>query len=221
MTELAGPDDPALRELICGALRDLDVATRVEIRRGPAHEIYPPVGADREPLANIEDPDWLRCPKRTDLVERREFAVPVGKAFILNRERILDPMTSAAVEGGRMSGVELIAAAMSAGAAAGLTDTASTAVKDAYAGLKAVLRPWIQANVWQTLEADRAGYDVWVARIGEELGGADADPGGDVLEMARRLLALADPSLAAKFNVDASHAKGVQVGNNNVQTNNF
>ncbi|WCN83823.1 hypothetical protein [Micromonospora sp. LH3U1] len=120
-----------------------------------------------------------------------------------------------------MSNVELIVAALGAGATAGLTDTASLAVQDAYAGLKRVLRPWMHGEARQALEADETEPEVWDARIGQELISSGAAEEEEILAAARRLLAMAGLQTGGKYQVDASQAKGVQIGDGNTQTNNF
>ncbi|MGW5667379.1 hypothetical protein [Micromonospora sp. NPDC003776] len=120
-----------------------------------------------------------------------------------------------------MSSVELIATALGAGAAAGFTDTAAAAVKDAYTSLKGALRPWLRGQARQALEADEIEPEVWATNIGEELTASGADSDEEILALAHRLLSLADPQVAGKYQVDVSRAKGVQVGDHNVQTNNF
>src|SRR4051812_39466464 len=100
-----------------------------------------------------------------------------------------------------MSAVELITAALAAGAGAGLKDSASTAVRDAYAGLRDLLRRRVgdhDEQAVQALEADETEPGVWQARIGEALTTSGAADDEQVLAAARRLLAVADPALAAK-----------------------
>lgn len=106
-----------------------------------------------------------------------------------------------------MSVVEVIASALAAGAAAGAKDTASAAVKDAYTGLKGLLRPRVRGEARVALEADETDAGVWEARLGEELTASGAVEDEDVLAAAQRLLALADPRKAAAFHitVDTNH----------------
>ena len=109
-----------------------------------------------------------------------------------------------------MSAVEVIAAARAGGGGVGLKDTASVAVRDAYAGLKALLKgrvgdpgdPAVQA-----LEADETEPGVWQTRIGDALTSSGAADDAQVLAAARRLLVLADPEKAKAFNinVDTNH----------------
>lgn len=123
-----------------------------------------------------------------------------------------------------MSAVELIAAALAAGAGAGLTDTASAAVRDAYAGLKDLLKRRVGDHGGQAgraLDADETEPGVWQARLGDALTTSGAVGDEQILAAARHLLTLTDPALAAKYQVDAHAAKGVQVGDHNSQNNTF
>ncbi|WP_341716609.1 hypothetical protein QQG74_21780 [Micromonospora sp. FIMYZ51] len=106
-----------------------------------------------------------------------------------------------------MSAVELIAAALAAGAGAGLKDTTSTAVHDAYAGLKRLLRPWMRDEARLALDADETESEVWQLRLRVDLTKSGAVDDDAVLAAARRLLALADLERARTFNinVDANH----------------
>jgi len=123
-----------------------------------------------------------------------------------------------------MDPVTLIVTALVAGASAGVSGTASTAVSDAYAWLKSLLarrflgrQPAVDA-----LNGVDAEPEVWAPRLATELtetGAADQT----VVEAARRLLEAADPAgtLAGKYTVDLREAKGVQVGDDNTQHNTF
>jgi hypothetical protein len=94
-----------------------------------------------------------------------------------------------------VTGVELIAAALAAGTAAGITNTANAAVLDAYRGLK-------------ELPARR-------------LSGRDqARQCLDARAAARQLLAL-HGAQSGKYQADLRGAKGVQVGDHGVQHNTF
>jgi hypothetical protein len=122
-----------------------------------------------------------------------------------------------------MASVELIVAALAAGAGSGVSDVASKAVGDAYTGLKALLArrlvDWPQAAA--ALAEDEADPQVWQVRLGEELARSGAAADAEVLASAHHLLGLVDASATATFPVDASRARGVQVGNHNTQTNTF
>lgn len=118
-----------------------------------------------------------------------------------------------------MTGVELIVAALAAAATAGV----SSGVQDAYAGLKGLLVKRLAGrnHAVEVLDAEPAEPGVWRTRLGDDLtaSGAAVDP--EVLAAARRLLALADPDAAGKYQVDLRDARGVMIGDHNQQTNTF
>ena len=125
-----------------------------------------------------------------------------------------------------MTGVELIVAALVAGAAAGITDTTSSLVRDTYGGLRELLHRRLAGRaeqVVQALDVTVADQAVWQARIGDDLNACGADRDEEVLAAARRLLAQLDPDRAhaGKYRVDLREAKGVIVGDQAVQTNHF
>jgi hypothetical protein len=104
-----------------------------------------------------------------------------------------------------MSAVEVITAALAAGAGVGVKDTASAAVKDAYAGLKALLKRRLGARddeVVQALDADETEPSVWQARIGDALAESGAIDDQQILDAARRLLTAADPGQARALHTD-------------------
>lgn len=104
-----------------------------------------------------------------------------------------------------MLAVEVIAAALAAGATAGVTGTASAAVQEAYAGLKELLKHRVGGRsdaAVQALDADEAEPGVWQARIGAALTDSGAVDDERVLAAARRLLSLAVPEKAKTFNID-------------------
>jgi hypothetical protein len=121
--------------------------------------------------------------------------------------------------------VTLIVAALTAGAAAGIGDTATTAVKDAYQGLKELLSARFSGknSAEIALAEHESDPQTWAAPLVKELlaSGADTDPG--VLEVAQRLLALVDQEggSAGKYTVDLRGAQGAQVGDHNRQLNQF
>lgn len=104
-----------------------------------------------------------------------------------------------------MSAVEVITAALAAGAGAGVKDAASAAVKDAYAGLKVLLKRRLGSEddeVAQALEADEPEPGVWEARIGDALAESGAVDDQQILDAARRLLTAADPDRARALHID-------------------
>jgi hypothetical protein len=123
-----------------------------------------------------------------------------------------------------MTGIELILAALAAGAAAGAKDTAKAAVADAYGALKNLLHRRLTGRdqAQQALEATETELGVWQTRRDEELAGDLADSGADhdaeVLAAATRLLEAADPDGVGtgKYRVEVSGGQGVQVGDGTV-----
>jgi len=101
-----------------------------------------------------------------------------------------------------VSAVEVIVAALAAGAGAGLHDTASAAVQDAYAKLKDLIRDRIGGRGAQALDAEETEPGVWQTRIGDALAESGAADDEQVQDAARRLLALADPEKAKSLNID-------------------
>lgn len=126
-----------------------------------------------------------------------------------------------------MTGLELVLAALTAGAAAGITDATSSSVKDAYLALREAVRRKLARDGGEeapdALDAVEVEPDVWEARLSECLVAAGADRDEQILLHARELLAALDPTghQAGKFTVDARKAKGVQIGDHTTQTNTF
>lgn len=105
--------------------------------------------------------------------------------------------------------VELVVTALAAGAAAGAKDTATTAVKDAYSGLKSGVR--------RLVGRDELPEDP--AELAEELAAANVGDDAPVLEAARAVLREADPD--SKYHVTVTDSKGVQIGDGNTMNLNF
>lgn len=131
-----------------------------------------------------------------------------------------------------MEFVEPVLLALTAGAAVGAGEAASTAVQDAYRGLKAaagkVLRREVTSGDDETeaeavIEGQLADPRVHRDELEAALVHADPDERAELLTAARRLLELVDPQdvAAAKYRVDLRDNKGVQVGDHNTQTNHF
>lgn len=108
--------------------------------------------------------------------------------------------------------LELIVAALAAGAAAGAGNTATTLVQDAYAGLKSLVtsRFAAQGQAVEVLEADQAEPEVWQARVGEALAASGAAGDEQVQAAARRLLELVDPvgERAGRYQVTVTNNYG-------------
>lgn len=113
---------------------------------------------------------------------------------------------------GVLANIEVIVAALAAGASAGVTNTATAAVQDAYAGLKELLRPWVRGDARAALEADETEQGVWESRIGDELAVSGAANDEQVLAAAELLLGLVDPARAATYDITVGTNSGVVGG---------
>jgi hypothetical protein len=122
--------------------------------------------------------------------------------------------------------VTLITSALIGGASAGLKDTATQSVRDAYAGLKALLqrrfRGRNEAEV--ALAQHEAKPEVWAPALREELVQAGADQDEEILEATRHLMALLDPAgaSAGKYQVQFNApVQGVVMGDHAEVTQTF
>lgn len=119
--------------------------------------------------------------------------------------------------------VTVVVSALAAGAGVGAGNVASTAVMDAYQALKnLVLGRFTAAG------RDRRSDEQLLAEAGTPEGraavGAAVEQAGvddATTQAARELLELLEKERKAKFIVDVSQARGVQVGDGNTQHNNF
>ncbi|HEX5535066.1 MAG TPA: hypothetical protein VFX33_15105 [Actinomycetales bacterium] len=129
-----------------------------------------------------------------------------------------------------MDPVTLIVAALVAGAADGLKNASTSAVKDAYSGLRALLR-----------RRFGGGRDADARAVEGELAVIERDPSADASELSARiraaglgqdeeliraasgLMSQVDPEGArtGKYTVTISGGKGIVVGNQGVVTMNF
>ena len=123
-----------------------------------------------------------------------------------------------------MDPITLIVTALAAGAALGVQDTASAMVKDAYAGLKALVRRRLGSDPGAELVLTRheQAPEIWQAPLMAELARAGAEGDGDLIAAAKTVLDLAGKAgVAGKYTVNARGALGVQVGDRNRQDNVF
>ncbi|MER6004923.1 hypothetical protein ABT120_40685 [Nonomuraea angiospora] len=117
-------------------------------------------------------------------------------------------------------------AALAAGASAGITDTASSALQDTYAGLRDAVRRRLAKrgeDGAQVLDARGIDPAAWQVRLTEALVSCGVDRDEEVLEAARSLLReLGTTGSYPRVNiVDARESKGAQFGDNSTQTNTF
>jgi hypothetical protein len=124
-----------------------------------------------------------------------------------------------------MDPITLIVTALAAGAALGLTDTASSAVKDSYAGLKALVRRRLagRPDAELVLARHEQTPETWQAPLMEELNQAGAGHDANLVAAAEALMRLVDAAGArsGKYTIDARGAQGMQIGDGNKQSNVF
>lgn len=124
-----------------------------------------------------------------------------------------------------MDPVTLIVAALAAGAAAGVTDTASAMVKDAYAGLRALVRKRLGGgpDAELMLAKHEKAPEIWHEPMTAELAEAGADRDRELIAAAQAVLNLIGGASgrAGKYSVDARGAQGVQIGDHDRQDNVF
>ena len=103
-----------------------------------------------------------------------------------------------------MDPVTLILAALAAGASAGIGDTASQAIKDAYAGLKTLIKRRFvgSSKAQEVLVEHEADPETYERPLAKQLKATGANEDAAILEAAERLLALADEArVQTKYNV--------------------
>jgi hypothetical protein len=124
-----------------------------------------------------------------------------------------------------MDPITLIVTALAAGAALGVKDSASSAVKDAYAGLKALVRKRLagRPDAEVVLARHEQAPETWKAPLMSELDEAGADHDRDLAAAAQALMNLVDEAgaRAGKYTVDVRGAQGVQIGDHARQNNVF
>jgi hypothetical protein len=124
-----------------------------------------------------------------------------------------------------MDPITLIVAALAAGAAAGVQGTAASAVKDAYAGLKALVKKRFagRPDAELILARHERAPQTWQAPLAAELSDVGADRDRDLLAAAQALMDLVDRagSRTENYNVNAPGAKNVQVGQGSTFTGNI
>ena len=124
-----------------------------------------------------------------------------------------------------MDPVTLIVTALGAGAGAGLKDTASAAINDAYQGLKALVRKRFAGRpvAEVALTEHETAPVIWQAPLTAELTKAGAATDETLIAAAQALMTLIDAagSRSGKYTVDLRGSQGVQLGDGNTQHNVF
>ncbi len=115
-----------------------------------------------------------------------------------------------------MEPITLIVTALAAGAASGLQDTGSSAVKDAYASLIALVRQRLAGHPGGELALARhqTSPETGRAPLAAELSAAGADHDADLLAAAQALMSLVDEAgaLSGKYSVAVHESHSVPVG---------
>ncbi|MEU0187697.1 hypothetical protein ABZ312_42160 [Streptomyces sp. NPDC006207] len=112
-----------------------------------------------------------------------------------------------------MTEAEMVVAALTAGASAGLSDTARGAVHDLYAGLREAVRSRLARSGGEdvrVLDAPGPDPEAWRIRLIEALTDSGVEDDQRILAAARALLG--GQSRTGGITVDACGAKGVQIG---------
>ena len=124
-----------------------------------------------------------------------------------------------------MDPITVIVTALAAGAALGITDTAASAVKDAYAALRALVKKRFagRPDAELVLAKHEKAPETWQAPLRAELAGAGADHDPNLVAAAQTLMSLVDAvgARTGKYTVDVRGAQGVQIGDHNRQDNLF
>jgi len=124
-----------------------------------------------------------------------------------------------------MDPITLIVTALAAGAALGTQDTVSAMVKDAYAGLKALVRKRLGGGPGAELMLTKheQAPETWQAPLMAELAETGADGDRDLIAAAQAVLDLVGRTegRTGKYTVDVRGARGVQIGDHNRQDNVF
>jgi hypothetical protein len=124
-----------------------------------------------------------------------------------------------------MDPLSVIMEALGAGASAALKDSASQAVKDAYASLKSLVqRHFANKPEAQTaLEQYEKKPLVWEAPLKDALGESELSKEIVVVECAQRLLRLVQPQQVAsgKYNLSVGSSQGMVVGDKNTVDQHF
>jgi hypothetical protein len=117
-----------------------------------------------------------------------------GMLNMLSQAGSWAPAVAGGLGGSFVDPVTLIVAALAAGVSAGMSDTASQAIKDAYAALKGLIRMRFAGNAKaeETLADYEADPDIYEKPLAKQLKAAGADEDAEIVQAAEQLLRLAD-----------------------------
>lgn len=111
---------------------------------------------------------------------------------------------------GEVDPITLVVAALAAGVSAGVGDTASRAVKDAYAGLKALIKKRFAGNAKaeETLADHEADPDTYAKPLAKQLEASGVQDDPEILQKAEEILRKADAAgIKTKYNVQVTGGK--------------
>ncbi len=124
-----------------------------------------------------------------------------------------------------MDPISVVLAALAAGATAATKDTASQAVKDAYAGLKALVKKHFagKPQAEMALAEYEKDEDTWQKPLQKSLVETGADQDEAIVRQAQQVLKLVNPQQASqgKYNVQIGEGKGIVIGDNAQVTQTF
>jgi len=124
--------------------------------------------------------------------------------------------------GEKMDPVTIVVTALAAGAGAGLKDSASAAVNDAYTGLKSLAKKRLaERRSEMVIDRHAEAPETWNDTLAGELTAAGAQEDERLVAAALDLLSLTDKKgfQAGKYQVQIWDSQGVQSGHGNVQIN--
>ena len=120
-----------------------------------------------------------------------------------------------------MDPISLVVGALAAGAATGLTETATGAVKDAYAGLRGLVsRLFMDRPTGKAALEEHEQNPQLRAALAAELEKAGAASDQEIIAAAQRVLAAVGPQ-SSKYLIDLRNAQVGLVGDHNTQTVTF
>lgn len=121
-----------------------------------------------------------------------------------------------------MTGIELVLAALAAGAGAGITEATSDVIRNAIARFRERLASRVERrHARDVLEANHTDPQTWRDLLSDDLLIYEASKDPEVTTMARSLLELLGQTPVGKYRIDVRSVQGVQIGDGNTQTNTF
>ncbi|ACK68583.1 conserved hypothetical protein [Gloeothece citriformis PCC 7424] len=119
--------------------------------------------------------------------------------------------------------MDLIIAALVAGAAAAAKDTAEKSIKEAYERLKELIKKRFADNEAAKVVLDEHEKDpqTYEAALKKKLTEAGVDRDEEIKKVAQEVMKKEDPQGAAAGKYDLRGSQGVQIGDSNTQNNTF